>query len=193
MLLISLPLSWFVSQTRTRFRIMCTYHILAILQHANAPSKNAMPGFSVQWLPAVCVQLSTVMLTSFMRCFLYVLSLFPSVQDRITAAEALNHPWLRGDTASSSPLDSLVLQGLKVFDASCTLKKIVLKVMSNRLNSDEIEALKVSTACFSMIMKGCLLKVSGDRVCLCTEVEISGLRVFDGLCAFEEGEEEDRA
>ncbi len=35
---------------------------------------------------------------------------------RLTAEEALNHPWLRGDTAPRTALDPLVLKAMRTFD-----------------------------------------------------------------------------
>ncbi|XP_073147642.1 calcium-dependent protein kinase 29 [Henckelia pumila] len=57
---------------------------------------------------------------------------------RITAAEALEHPWLQKDgEASDAPIDSAVLIRMKQFRAMNKLKKLALKVMAESLQSEE--------------------------------------------------------
>jgi len=63
---------------------------------------------------------------------------------RLTAEEALSHPWLVGDTAEETPLSHLVLSGLRTFDAQCKLKQTVLKLMGEALTDDEVENLKLA-------------------------------------------------
>ncbi|KAI3431988.1 uncharacterized protein J3R85_007646 [Psidium guajava] len=62
---------------------------------------------------------------------------------RITAAEALDHPWLREDgVASDKPIDSAVLLRMRQFRASNKLKKLALKVIAENLSEEEIKGLR---------------------------------------------------
>ncbi|EHA8590354.1 calcium-dependent protein kinase 29 [Cocos nucifera] len=62
---------------------------------------------------------------------------------RITAIQALEHPWLRKDgEASNKPLDSAVLIRMRQFAAMNKLKKVALKVIAENLSEEEIRGLK---------------------------------------------------
>ncbi|KAL6524864.1 Calcium-dependent protein kinase 29 [Orobanche minor] len=62
---------------------------------------------------------------------------------RITAAEALDHPWLTKDgEASDKPIDSAVLLRMKQFRAMNKLKRLALKVIAENLSDEEIKGLK---------------------------------------------------
>ncbi|XP_075481431.1 calcium-dependent protein kinase 2-like [Primulina tabacum] len=61
---------------------------------------------------------------------------------RITAAEVLEHPWIRGGEASDKPIDSAVLSRMKQFRAMNKLKKLALKVIAENLSAEEIQGLK---------------------------------------------------
>ncbi|XP_022131793.1 calcium-dependent protein kinase 29 [Momordica charantia] len=62
---------------------------------------------------------------------------------RITAAEALEHPWLKIDgEASSKPIDSAVLIRMKQFRAMNKFKQLALKVMAENLSEEELKGLK---------------------------------------------------
>lgn len=61
---------------------------------------------------------------------------------RITAAQVLDHPWLREGEASDEPIDSAVLSRLKQFRAMNKLKKLALKVIAENLSEEEIKGLK---------------------------------------------------
>ncbi|KAJ0967883.1 hypothetical protein J5N97_024800 [Dioscorea zingiberensis] len=62
---------------------------------------------------------------------------------RITAAQALEHPWLReGGEASDKPIGSAVLIRMKQFRAMNKMKKLALKVIAENLSEDEIKGLK---------------------------------------------------
>ncbi|XVF35910.1 hypothetical protein REPUB_Repub19eG0012400 [Reevesia pubescens] len=57
---------------------------------------------------------------------------------RITADQALEHPWLKeGGDASDKPIDSAVLIRLKQFRVMNKLKKLALKVIAESLSSEE--------------------------------------------------------
>ncbi|EXB81510.1 Calcium-dependent protein kinase 29 [Morus notabilis] len=60
---------------------------------------------------------------------------------RITAAEALEHPWLK-EEVSDKPIDSAVLSRIRQFRAMNKMKKLALKVMAENLSEEEIHGLK---------------------------------------------------
>ncbi|KAK9292580.1 hypothetical protein L1049_020554 [Liquidambar formosana] len=62
---------------------------------------------------------------------------------RLTAHEALCHPWIVDDRiAPDKPLDSAVLSRLKQFSAMNKLKKMALRVIAEKLSEEEIGGLK---------------------------------------------------
>lgn len=62
---------------------------------------------------------------------------------RISAAQALEHPWLKEDgEASSKPIDSAVLIRMKQFRAMNKLKRLALKVIAENVSEEEIKGLK---------------------------------------------------
>ncbi|KAJ1405959.1 Serine/threonine-protein kinase, active site [Sesbania bispinosa] len=64
-------------------------------------------------------------------------------KERLSAAEVLNHPWMRVDgDASDKPLDIAVLTRMKQFRAMNKLKKVALKVIAENLSEEEIIGLK---------------------------------------------------
>ncbi|KAM4101823.1 hypothetical protein ACB094_05G174900 [Castanea mollissima] len=62
---------------------------------------------------------------------------------RITAAQVLEHPWIKGGQASDKPIDGAVLLRMKQFRAMNKLKKLALKVIAQNLSEEEIKGLKV--------------------------------------------------
>lgn len=76
-----------------------------------------------------------------------MLSLNP--EQRITASEALRHPWIREDgVAPTKPIAgaSLVQFRLKQFAAMNKLKKLAIRIIAEKLSEDEIGALQTSFA-----------------------------------------------
>ncbi|CAN8270300.1 unnamed protein product [Cochlearia groenlandica] len=65
---------------------------------------------------------------------------------RISAADVLEHPWLREGEASDKPIDSAVLSRMKQFRAMNKLKKLALKVIAENINTEEIQGLKAMFA-----------------------------------------------
>ncbi|RDX84294.1 Calcium-dependent protein kinase 29, partial [Mucuna pruriens] len=64
-------------------------------------------------------------------------------KERITAAEALEHPWMKeGGEASDKPIDNAVLTRMKQFRAMNKMKKLALKVIAENLSEEEIKGLK---------------------------------------------------
>ncbi|KAJ7966913.1 putative Calcium-dependent protein kinase [Quillaja saponaria] len=61
---------------------------------------------------------------------------------RITAAAALEHPWIKEGEASDKPIDSAVLSRMRQFRAMNKLKKLALKVIAETLSEEEIKGLK---------------------------------------------------
>jgi calcium-dependent protein kinase len=61
---------------------------------------------------------------------------------RITAAQVLEHPWIKGGEAPEKPIDSTVLSRMKQFRAMNKLKKLALKVSAVSLSEEEIKGLK---------------------------------------------------
>ncbi|KMT09350.1 hypothetical protein BVRB_6g134440 [Beta vulgaris subsp. vulgaris] len=61
---------------------------------------------------------------------------------RITAAQALCHPWLRNHAEVKVPLDVLVFKLLKIYMRSSSLRKAALKALSKTLTVDELFYLK---------------------------------------------------
>ncbi|KAK3141809.1 hypothetical protein QOZ80_4BG0338570 [Eleusine coracana subsp. coracana] len=61
---------------------------------------------------------------------------------RITAAQALEHPWLKEGGAPDRPIDSAVLSRMKQFKAMNKLKQLALKVIAENLSPEEIKGLK---------------------------------------------------
>ncbi|KAK2452217.1 Calcium-dependent protein kinase 29 [Trifolium repens] len=62
---------------------------------------------------------------------------------RITASDALEHPWMKeGGEASDRPLDNAVLIRMKQFRAMNKMKKLALKVIAENLSDEEIKGLK---------------------------------------------------
>ena len=66
------------------------------------------------------------------------------VKMRITAVEAVNHPWLasNGVGLSTKPLDLSILQSLKRFDAASKFRKLALMYMSTQLSKDDLKQLQ---------------------------------------------------
>jgi len=60
---------------------------------------------------------------------------------RLTAAEALEHPWMTGG-ASKTPLVKTVLNNLKDFTATSKFKTGILKIMTDSMSDTELKELK---------------------------------------------------
>eukprot|EP00475_Leptophrys_vorax_P030938 TRINITY_DN4668_c0_g2_i1.p1 TRINITY_DN4668_c0_g2~~TRINITY_DN4668_c0_g2_i1.p1 ORF type:complete len:487 (-),score=78.41 TRINITY_DN4668_c0_g2_i1:262-1722(-) len=61
---------------------------------------------------------------------------------RISAADALRHPWVASDKASEKPLGAAVLKRIQKFSAANKMKKLALKVVACNLSREEISGLK---------------------------------------------------
>ncbi|KAL1226116.1 Calcium-dependent protein kinase 19 [Cardamine amara subsp. amara] len=66
---------------------------------------------------------------------------------RFTAAQVLDHPWIReGGEASDKPIDSAVLSRMKQLRAMNKLKKLALKFIAQNLKEEELKGLKTMFA-----------------------------------------------
>ncbi|CAK7329824.1 unnamed protein product [Dovyalis caffra] len=61
---------------------------------------------------------------------------------RITAAQALSHPWIRDYNDVKVPLDILIFKHMKAYMRSSSLRKAALRALSKTLNVDELFYLK---------------------------------------------------
>ncbi|KAI4295624.1 hypothetical protein L6164_035649 [Bauhinia variegata] len=61
---------------------------------------------------------------------------------RITAAQALSHPWIRNYNDIKVPLDILILRLMKAYMRSSSLRKSALRALSKTLTADELYYLK---------------------------------------------------
>ena len=61
---------------------------------------------------------------------------------RLTADEALEHPWLTGEDASTAPMVLDVLTNLKNFSAHSRFKQDILNLMVNTLTEADLQKLK---------------------------------------------------
>ncbi|CAK7346122.1 unnamed protein product [Dovyalis caffra] len=96
---------------------------------------------------------------------------------RITAAQALEHPWMKVDGgASGKPVDSAVLIRMKQFRAMNKLKKLALKVIAENLSEEEIKGSK-------QMFSNMDTDRSGSKL---TEVEIKQLMDANGTLDYVE-------
>mmetsp|Transcript_23210 Transcript_23210/g.44303 ORF Transcript_23210/g.44303 Transcript_23210/m.44303 type:complete len:261 (+) Transcript_23210:1530-2312(+) len=64
-------------------------------------------------------------------------------KDRMTAMEALDHPWLReGGVASDDPIDDTVMKRLKSYSQMTKFKKAALQAIAANMTDSEIQGLK---------------------------------------------------
>ncbi|XP_057521432.1 calcium-dependent protein kinase 1-like isoform X1 [Amaranthus tricolor] len=64
-------------------------------------------------------------------------------KERLSAHDALNHPWMKEDgEAPDKPIDIAVLTRMKQFRAMNKLKKVALRVIAENLSEEEIMGLK---------------------------------------------------
>lgn len=61
---------------------------------------------------------------------------------RLTAAQALSHPWVRGGEAPDIPLDISVLSNMREFVKYSRFKKIALRALASILDTEEVTNLR---------------------------------------------------
>jgi calcium-dependent protein kinase len=66
------------------------------------------------------------------------------VSERMTAEEALNHPWLKSEIQDGQLLDPLVLSGLQSFQNNNKLKLTILNLFSDAVADDEVKRLQAT-------------------------------------------------
>ncbi|CAK9139652.1 unnamed protein product [Ilex paraguariensis] len=69
---------------------------------------------------------------------------------RITSAQILEHPWIKGGEALDKPLDNVVLSRMKQFRAMSKLKKLALMVIAKNLSAREIQGQGLETMFMNM-------------------------------------------
>ncbi|WOK93429.1 CDPK-related kinase 5-like [Canna indica] len=75
---------------------------------------------------------------------------------RMTAAQALCHPWIRNYNDIKVPLDILVFRQIKVYLRSSSLRKAALRALSKTLTVDELFYLKGQFALLEPNKNGCI-------------------------------------
>lgn len=68
--------------------------------------------------------------------------LVPDPTKRLSARQALAHPWITANLQKDAVLDKRVVDGLTNFQAQCRLKKAVGRVLANRLTENDKESLR---------------------------------------------------
>mmetsp|Transcript_1527 Transcript_1527/g.3486 ORF Transcript_1527/g.3486 Transcript_1527/m.3486 type:complete len:491 (+) Transcript_1527:154-1626(+) len=61
---------------------------------------------------------------------------------RMTAEEALLHPWLRGDEASDKKMDEMIMESIKNFSAENRFKKAILEELVDELDDNDTKLLQ---------------------------------------------------
>ncbi|XP_023554304.1 CDPK-related protein kinase-like [Cucurbita pepo subsp. pepo] len=61
---------------------------------------------------------------------------------RLTAAQALSHPWIRNYNGAKVPIDILIFKLMRVYMRSSSLRKAALRAVSKTLTVDELSYLK---------------------------------------------------
>ncbi|KAG7011668.1 CDPK-related protein kinase, partial [Cucurbita argyrosperma subsp. argyrosperma] len=61
---------------------------------------------------------------------------------RLTAAQALSHPWIRNYNGTKVPIDILIFKLMRVYMRSSSLRKAALRAVSKTLTVDELSYLK---------------------------------------------------
>lgn len=64
-------------------------------------------------------------------------------KDRLTAEDALKHPWICGDAAPDAPLPSAVVDALGAFRSKMRLKKAVARVLAHHMTEDDKDNLAI--------------------------------------------------
>ncbi|KAB1207121.1 CDPK-related protein kinase [Morella rubra] len=73
---------------------------------------------------------------------------------RITAAQALSHPWIRSYDGVTVPLDLLIFRLMKAYMRSSSLRKAALRALSKTLTVDELFYLKEQFALLELNRNG---------------------------------------
>lgn len=86
-------------------------------------------------------------------------------QKRLTAVEALDHPWLTGQ-APTEPIKISVLRSLKDFNSTNKLKTLVVSSMLKHLQDHEVHSLKATFAAMDKDQDGTVTRAELQSVSL---------------------------
>ncbi|KAG2638414.1 CDPK-related kinase 5-like [Panicum virgatum] len=75
---------------------------------------------------------------------------------RMTAAQALSHPWIRNYNDIKLPLDILIFRLIKAYIRSSSLRKAALRALSKTLTVDELFYLKTQFSLLEPDRNGCI-------------------------------------
>ncbi|KAI0495867.1 hypothetical protein KFK09_022174 [Dendrobium nobile] len=75
---------------------------------------------------------------------------------RMTAAQALSHPWIRSYNNVRVPLDNLIFRLMKVYMRSSSLRKAALRALSKTLTMDDLVYLKGQFSLLEPNKNGCI-------------------------------------
>ncbi|XP_068641069.1 CDPK-related kinase 5-like isoform X2 [Aristolochia californica] len=75
---------------------------------------------------------------------------------RMSAAQALSHPWIRNYNDVKVPLDILIFRLMKAYMRSSSLRKAALRALSKTLTADELFYLKEQFALLEPNKNGCI-------------------------------------
>ncbi|GJN33112.1 hypothetical protein PR202_gb21678 [Eleusine coracana subsp. coracana] len=75
---------------------------------------------------------------------------------RMTAAQALSHPWIRNYNDIKLPLDVLIFRLIKAYIRSSSLRKAALRALSKTLTVDELFYLKAQFSLLEPDRNGCI-------------------------------------
>ncbi|XP_062187343.1 CDPK-related kinase 5-like [Phragmites australis] len=75
---------------------------------------------------------------------------------RMTAAQALSHPWIRNYNDIKLPLDILIFRLIKAYIRSSSLRKAALRALSKTLTVDELFYLKAQFSLLEPDRNGCI-------------------------------------
>jgi len=73
---------------------------------------------------------------------LITLLLKPDPKDRPTAAEALQHPWIRERSSNTHEIPINVIEGIKKFNQESGFKTLVCSIFRSKLRHDELKAVQ---------------------------------------------------
>ncbi|XP_077213238.1 CDPK-related kinase 5-like [Tasmannia lanceolata] len=84
---------------------------------------------------------------------------------RMTAAQALSHPWIRNYNDIKVPLDILIFRLMKAYMRSSSLRKAALRALSKTLTVDDLAYLKEQYALLEPNKNGCI-SIENIRIAL---------------------------
>ncbi|KAG2306217.1 hypothetical protein Bca52824_025965 [Brassica carinata] len=95
--------------------------------------------------------------------------LYKDPRKRMTASQALMHPWIAGSKKMSIPFDILIFRQMKAYLKSSSLRKAALMALSKTLITDELLYLKAQFALLSPNKYG-LIALDNIRTALASNV-----------------------